>query len=878
MANYDASIRINTKVDNRELVTAQKEVESLSKKLASMYAQGDKLEALGVDKQSKQWKSLKYDVAQTEMALEDTREKLQRLNDVNVSEGFKKAEEASSKMFGVVSKGAKRSNGLLSTMATRLKGIALSLLVFNWITKGWNAMVSSMKEGSQNLAKYSAEYNKSMSALKTANEQLKNSFATAFAPIVQMVIPYLVNLINYMIDALNWISQFTAMLSGKSTWTKAAKVQKDYAASLDGTASAANRAKNALAGFDDIDVLNNDTSISGVSSPAFSEEQIESGMTNAGGAFKKLIDNFVNGDFFSAGTDASNLVAGIFDFFSNAIEKVNWDQIGTNIGDFLAGIDWIKILESLGKLIITAIDSSLDLWSAAFDAAPIEVGVITAIGLLKWSGITGSLFTPLGSAVSSTLGATLASAVGSALEAAVIGEITWYFGTDLIEKIIGKEGAGDALRERGFWGVMQDELDALSGMPPILGDASQAGENLSAAYEAIAQGVIYTDEQMTKMQEKFGYSADEMETLRQAMLDANPELRDLADNFTSLWDASVDTLSNISDGMKNVSDGTVSASEAFDEFSKPMWGMSDSALSFFKSMQDGSNNMKKIVAGNVEDSGKSITDSLSKTDQEMVRWLNKYSDSTKKSGKDTVAGFNEGIEESSSVGSVTKWQDTTLKAIHDGPLKFGSPSKTMKIYGANTVFGYDNGVEIAMGETKKVMSKWFTTSIDPYFTMERWKQFGDNVRTGFYSGMEGLANDTIILLNAIISSFETMSNQVLTSINSMIAAYNSVSGSSTPTVSSVALNKIPALAQGAVLRGGDPFFAIVNDQPFGQTNVETPLSTIEQAVQNVMDRGGSGMFGNMTVILELDGKQLARTELPYMQRESSRVGLSLKTI
>lgn len=48
---------------------------------------------------------------------------------------------------------------------------------------------------------------------------------------------------------------------------------------------------------------------------------------------------------------------------------------------------------------------------------------------------------------------------------------------------------------------------------------------------------------------------------------------------------------------------------------------------------------------------------------------------------------------------------------------------------------------------------------------------------------------------------------------------------------STASFEAPALATGAVFRGGKPFLAIVNDQPRGQTNVETPLNTIKQALR-----------------------------------------------
>lgn len=116
-------------------------------------------------------------------------------------------------------------------------------------------MVSGMKDGFKNLVQYSDEYSRSISSLQSANLQLKNSFAAAFAPIVQMVIPYLVQLIGYVTTAMNTLAQFIAILSGAATWTRASKVQQNYAASLKGTAAAAKKAAGALASFDEIEVL-----------------------------------------------------------------------------------------------------------------------------------------------------------------------------------------------------------------------------------------------------------------------------------------------------------------------------------------------------------------------------------------------------------------------------------------------------------------------------------------------------------------------------------------------------------------------------------------------------------------------------------------------
>lgn len=65
--------------------------------------------------------------------------------------------------------------------------------------------------------------------------------------------------------------------------------------------------------------------------------------------------------------------------------------------------------------------------------------------------------------------------------------------------------------------------------------------------------------------------------------------------------------------------------------------------------------------------------------------------------------------------------------------------------------------------------------------------------------------------------------------------------------------------------------AVLGDQKFGQTNIEAPLSTIEDAVRNVMvDNAYSG--GDMTINLNYDGETFARLFLPDFFAEAHRQG------
>lgn len=117
-----------------------------------------------------------------------------------------------------------------------------SSLLFSAAFMGISAMLRGMKEGLQNLAQYSNTTNNSISMLLSSLETLKNSFASAFAPILNVVAPILLGFINMISRAITYVGMFIAALTGQKTYTKALGVQKDYAASLQDTASGAQKA------------------------------------------------------------------------------------------------------------------------------------------------------------------------------------------------------------------------------------------------------------------------------------------------------------------------------------------------------------------------------------------------------------------------------------------------------------------------------------------------------------------------------------------------------------------------------------------------------------------------------------------------------------
>ena len=135
-------------------------------------------------------------------------------------------------------KGVSKSAGGARMSLGRMLGMSLLMSV---AFRAFSAVMSGIKGGFDNLSQYSGDTNNSLSMLWSSLVRLQNSLATAFAPILSIVAPILSKFINMISTAASYVSMFFAFLSGKKTYTKAIAVQKNYAKSLDKTASSAKK-------------------------------------------------------------------------------------------------------------------------------------------------------------------------------------------------------------------------------------------------------------------------------------------------------------------------------------------------------------------------------------------------------------------------------------------------------------------------------------------------------------------------------------------------------------------------------------------------------------------------------------------------------------
>ena len=243
-----------------------------------------------------------------------------------------------------------------------LKKILMYGLGFRSLFALFNRLRSAVVSGFQNLSQYSGQTNADISMLMSSLTQLKNSLATAFAPILSVVAPILSKFIGMLSTAASYVSQFLSALTGKSTYIKAVKVQQDYAAGLKKTGDNAKDAEKDLKGYlSPIDEINkkekenaNTSSGSGAGggvdpSKMFETKPIESKVMSLAEKVKKAF-----AEMFAPLADAWQIYGPSI---KKSLGKIKQDfvdffvEIGTATVDWAKNLDWKPLLASVDNLL-----------------------------------------------------------------------------------------------------------------------------------------------------------------------------------------------------------------------------------------------------------------------------------------------------------------------------------------------------------------------------------------------------------------------------------------------------------------------------------------------------------------------------------------------
>lgn len=301
-----------------------------------------------------------------------------------------------------------------------------------------NKLRRALIEGFGNLAQVNEPFNRAMSEMMTALNTLKNSFASAFAPIIEVVSPILTHFINLLAEAVTKVGMFIATLTGKSSYARALPVYQDYAASVDKTSKSSKKAakatkdqnkaakelKRTLAGFDDIEILE-DNKDTGTGTSGTDGTNIADSVASAfetvplGSAFedlaKKLKDAWKNADF----TEIGKLIG---EKLKSALDSIPWDKIkdtlkkiAKSIATFLNGfLETPGLFTSIGTTLGEAFNSAFEFlesfitnfhWSSLGTA--IRDLIVSALETVDWELIYRTM---------KDLGSGIGEAINSALD------------------------------------------------------------------------------------------------------------------------------------------------------------------------------------------------------------------------------------------------------------------------------------------------------------------------------------------------------------------------------------------------------------------------------------------------------------------------------
>lgn len=295
----------------------------------------------------------------------------------------------------------------------------------------FNKLRNAIKEGFGALAEQDAAFGQTVNNFKAALTNLKMSFAAAFAPIAETVLPLLTSLINGLSMTISKIGQLIAALTGKTTYKRAIANQTNLA---DGANSATNamtdekkaaeKAQKTLAGFDDVEILQDNKKDSSNGSGAttgtgggFEELPIENQFQSLADALK---DMWKNADFTELGR---MLGQGLKD----ALDKIPWDyikQVSAKLGKSIATLfngflEVPGLFTTIGKTIgegINTIFEFLDAFASNFHWASLGQAIKDAI-----LGMLNTIDWPL---IYHTM-ATFGEGIGTALETALNNPEIW---------------------------------------------------------------------------------------------------------------------------------------------------------------------------------------------------------------------------------------------------------------------------------------------------------------------------------------------------------------------------------------------------------------------------------------------------------------------
>lgn len=315
-----------------------------------------------VQRLQKEWDTVQSRVEKYDANIRNTAAELDRQKEKagGIAQQLAKASKSSDKM----AKAQERAQKSAHKFSLRLREVIRSALVFTLITQA----LGKFREWMGKVIRTNQE-------AAAAMARLKGALLTMVQPLLNIIIPAFVALVNILTRVISVIAQIFAMLSGKtidSSKKSAAALNKETEA-LEGVGSAAKEARSQLAGFDEINQLSGDNSGGGggSSGPVAPDFDFDADLTDS--QLKNILGLV---EMIAAGILAWKLGNGFLDSlgkFAGLLLAIN-GGIGlaqAAMDAWTNGVSWENLLEMLAR----AAELVLGLW-IAFGKVGAGIGLV----------------------------------------------------------------------------------------------------------------------------------------------------------------------------------------------------------------------------------------------------------------------------------------------------------------------------------------------------------------------------------------------------------------------------------------------------------------------------------------------------------------------
>lgn len=791
-----------------------------------------------------------------------------RLNEVRQAEE-RKAESAEkvSKTTDKVTKSMSKANKTAIPLTKSILKLS-NMFKLMLMRMAIRAAMDAIKEGFQNLAQVSPEVNRNLSLLKSSLTQLKNSLATAFAPILNIVTPILNGFIQLVSRAADSVAHFFAILGGKSSYKRAIQVQENYAESLKKTGSQAKKTakdiRKSITGIDDVTILNsnkNDTG-SGAGSGAGGitpDQMFDEVAVNS--KFKSVIDNFKE----KIKELADVIEASFTEGFKKGLGKVNFDEIKEHargikrsLLDIFTDKDvkraayiWVKDVSyalgelsgsaasvglTLAEMLVGSVDNYLSQNSKFIKEKLVSIFSLrgeTARIASDFATSAAEIFTIFRSEAAKQMGSDLiAIFANSFLE---IVELSSKFGRDLLKALTKHITDNVDDIKVGFQQILETLKEWVGGIKDFFAVIFESLQStydnyISPALERFSDGFGRVFESVLNAYNT--YFAPVIQGITERFREViNGPFKDMIQSFTDL-------VGKIIDGIMQIWSDTIAPFIA--------WMINTFGPSFSKVIG---------VVGNV------IADFLSVV-------FNVVSGLLKALGGviDFIAGVFTGDWKKAWNGI-----KTFLGGIISAIMSIVAPIASFFRDRFNQAWGF---VKSAFSNTKSFFTgvlngiKGVFNSIPSWFKTT-FTNAWNNVKNVFSSGgkiftgiKDGIANVFKSVVNGLIGGINRVISIPFNNINRMLNSIRSISILGISPFSRMwgynplKVPQIPRLATGTVVPANfGEFMAILGDNK-REAEVVSPLSTMKQALKEALRESGGGGGGTTILKVYLEGKQV----------------------